>query len=223
MDSIDGANGMDNMDTIEYDQPQPGGAAGRPRRPKWTGRTKRVVTSVAASTVLLGSGAAAGVALTGGASASTSGTTPGMTASSTGTTTAASVAVGRCAKLAQRLQSHGHPLAATRLLTFCKSPLLRLALVGGEHGEVTFQTAAGPKTIAVERGTVKAISSSAITVQAKDGTTWTWEFTTDTAVREDHQKVSQTSLSTGEMVLVAGPVVNGVRDVRLIRVRDDAK
>lgn len=223
MDSIDGTNGMDSMDTIEFDQPDAGGAADRSRGPRWTGRTKRVVTSVAASTVLLGSGAAIGVALTGGASASTSGTTPGMTANSTGTTTAASVAVGRCAKLAQRLQSHDHPLAATRLLTFCKNPLLRLALVGGEHGEVTFQTAAGPKTIAVERGTVQAISSSGITVQAKDGTTWTWEFTPNTAVRKDHQKVSQNSLSTGEMVLVAGPVVGGVRDVRLIRVRDDAR
>jgi hypothetical protein len=224
MDGNDGTNGADNMDTIQYDQPEPGSGAGGSGAPdpagasgpaKRSGRTRRVVTSVAASAVLLGGGAAIGVALTGGASAST-----GTTAANTSATTAAgSAAAGRCAKLAERLQSHGYQVAATRLLAFCKNPLLRLALVGGEHGEVTFQTTAGPKTIAVERGTIQSVSSSGITVQAKDGTTWTWDFATNTVVREARQAVGRDKLTTGETVLVAGPVVNGAHDARLIRIR----
>jgi hypothetical protein len=228
MESTDGKNGMDSMDTIQFDQPEPGSNAGASGTPdptgavgpaKRSGRTRRVVTSVAASAVLLGSGAAIGVALTGGASASTGNASPG-TASAAATSTAVSSAASRCAKLSQRLRSHGQPVTATRLRAFCRSPLARLALVGGAHGEVTFQTKAGPKTIAVERGTIQTISSSGITVLAKDGTTWTWDFTTSTVVREDRQAVGRDKLSTGEAVLVAGPVVSGVHDARLIRIRD---
>ncbi len=173
------------------------------------------MTSVAASTVLLGSGAAIGVALTGGASASTAGTSPGTAASSSAATTAAA---GRCAKLAERLTANGNKVAASRLQLFCKSPLVRLALVGGAHGEVTFQTKAGPKTIAVERGTIQSVSNAGITVVAKDGTTWAWDFVSSTVVRDDKQAVSRNQLSNGETVLVLGQVVGGVHDARLIRV-----
>lgn len=228
MDSIDGTNddgpnGMDNMDTIEFDRHEPANGAPNPVGPsgraRWSGRTKRIVTSVAASTVLLGSGAAAGVALTGGASASTGGTSPGTASNSAATTTAASALAGRCARQAQRLQSNEHPVAATRLRALCRDPLRRLLLVAGEHGVVTFQTKAGPKTIAFERGTIQAVSSSDMTVQAKDGTTWTWDFTTSTAVREAHEAVGRDKLSTGETVFVAGQVVSGVNDARFIRIR----
>jgi hypothetical protein len=227
MDSMDGTNGMDNMDTIEFSEPgDPGGPAssGAPDpargsgRAKWSGKTKRIVTSVAASTVLLGSGAAIGVALTGGASASTAGTSPGTAASSSAATPAGSAAAGRCAKLVERLTANDHKVAASRLRAFCKSPLVRLALVGGAHGEVTFQTKAGPKTIAVERGTIQSVSDAGITVLAKDGTTWAWDFVASTVVRDDKQAVGRNQLSNGETVLVLGQVVGGVHDARLIRV-----
>jgi hypothetical protein len=91
--------------------------------------------------------------------------------------------------------------------------------VGGEHGEVTFQTKAGPQTIAFERGTIQAVSSSAITVLAKDGTTWSWDVTSSTKLREGAHKVTTANLSTGEQVLVAGPLVNGTHDAKLIRIR----
>ena len=225
MDSTEGTHGMDNMDTIQFDQPDsgggasPGGAPG-PRRARWSGRTKRVVSTVAASTLLLGGGAAIGVALTGGASAATGGTSPGTgsNAAATTTTAATSSLAGKCARLAQRLQNHGHKAAATQIRFLCRDPLRRLVLVGGEHGEVTFQTKAGPKTIAIERGTIQSVSASGITVQAKDGTTWTWDYLTNTTVRDARQTVSRTSLTTGESVLVAGLVVSGVHDARLIRV-----
>jgi hypothetical protein len=228
MDSMDGKNGMDNMDnTVEFAQPEdtggaaasgtPGPAGGRGRA-KWSSRTKRIATTVAVSTVLLGSGAAIGVALTGGASASTGGTSPAATSTSA-TTTATSSRAGRCADLVERLAANSHPVAAKRLGRFCRSALLRLALVGGEHGEVTFQTKAGPKTIAVERGTVQDASSANITVVAKDGTTWTWDFVSNTVVRENRQVVGRNTLSNGQTVLVLGQVTGGVYDARLIRVR----
>jgi hypothetical protein len=219
---------MDSNNTIEFEQPHPRGEStpdplGSPSPATRSGRTRRVLTSIAASAVLLGGGAAIGVALTGGASAST-GTGSASTAS-TGTalasvtTTAGSTATGRCAKLAQRLHSHGHPVAATRLLAFCRNPLLRLALVGGAHGEVTFQTKNGPKTIAVERGTIQSVTGSGITVLAKDGTTWTWDFVSNTVVREGGQTVATNKLANGETVLVGGPVAGGVHDARVIRIR----
>jgi hypothetical protein len=84
---------------------------------------------------------------------------------------------------------------------------------------VTFQTKTGPKTIAVERGTIQSASSSAITVLAKDGTTWTWDLTSSTVVREAGSVVTRDKLSTGEQVLVGGQVVSGVNDARLIRIQ----
>ena len=190
------------------------------------------MTSVAVAVVLLGSGAGIGVALTGGASASTggpsspsgspasaSGASGNTSANGSATTTAASAAAARCAKLEQRLRSNGHPKAANRIQAFCRRPLLRLRLVGGEHGEVTFQTKAGPKTIAIERGTIQAVSSSNMTVVAKDGTTWTWDFTSSTKVRDAGKTVPSTNLSTGELVFVGGPVVSGVYDARVVRIR----
>jgi hypothetical protein len=229
------SNGMDSMDTIEFNQPEPAGVAGsdpasgrarwlgRPRWPgraKWSGRTRRVVTTVAASAVLLGSGAWIGMALTGGASASTANSqNVGSGTGSAATIAADTSAVGRCADLVQALRNHDRLRAAKGVQAFCRHRLLRLALVGGEHGEVTFQTKAGPKTIAFERGTIQAVSSSAITVLAKDGTTWSWDLTMNTKLGKAGQQATTASLSTGELVLVVGPVVNGTHDARLIRIR----
>jgi len=219
---------MDNMDTTQFDPIDPASTPAPARR--WSGRTRRVVTSVAVGAVLLGSGAGIGVALTGGASASTggpsspsgspasaSGAAANTSASGSATTTAA--AATRCAKLEQRLRGNDHPKAANLVQAFCRSPLLRLRLVGGEHGEVTFQTKAGPKTVAIERGTIQAVTSSNMTVVAKDGTTWTWDFTTSTKVRDAGKTVPTTNLSTGELVFVGGQVASGVYDARMVQIR----
>ncbi len=206
---------MDNMDTTRFEPIYPASPA--PGATRRSGRTRRILTSVAAGAVLLGSGAGIGFAMTGGASASTGGSS--NSASATGSTAATAVyssAAARCAKLEQRLRSSGHPTVASRLQALCLNPLLRLALVGGEHGEVTFQTKAGPKTIAFERGTVQAVSSSAITVVAKDGTTWTWDLLSNTKMRDLPQTTASANLSTGELVIVLGQEVNGVHDARLI-------
>ena len=203
------ASGMDteNLTPVQSD----------PERPR-TGRTKRIAITVAASTILLGSGAAIGMALTGGASASSTGSPTASTsasASSAPTTTRA----GKCLKIAGALLSSGHSKAAGHVVAFCRRPLLRLALAGGEYGQVTFKGQSSPQTIAFERGTVESVSSTAVTVTAPDGTTWTWDLTSGTKVRSNGSAVPESELTSGNLVLVGGPVVDGVRDARLVRIR----
>ena len=192
-----------------------------PTAPRRSGRAKRVVTTIAASAVLLGSGAAIGIALTGGASASTgAAATAGSSASADSPTAGrpSSIGAGRCAKIAAKLRLSGHPAAAMRLHALCIEPLLRLALVGGEYGQVTFKDKTRQKTIAFERGTVESVTGSAIAVKAPDGTTWTWDLTASTTIHAAGRHTAQAKLATGDRVFVGGPVVNGVRDARLIRI-----
>ncbi len=190
--------------------------AGQPAAAR-SGRAKRVVTSVAASAILLGSGAAIGIALTGGASAATGPAANGS----------ASAPAGRCARLVHNLRSHpsvarSHPALVMRLRAFCGNPLLRLAAVGGEHGQVTFQGKTGTKTVAFERGTVESVSGSAFTVRAPDGTTWNWKLIASTAMRQDGQTLTKPTVSSGELVFVEGLVANGVNEARLIQARTAA-
>jgi hypothetical protein len=197
--------------------PHPGG---QQRRPRWSGRTRRIVTTSAVSAVLLASGTAIGVALTGGASAAVS------PASSMTTTTTASPSPGttsgtkasRCASIVNQALNSNHDRLARALHAFCTRPLVRLAMVGGEHGTVTFGGKAGPRTFAFERGTVMSDTGSAITVTAADGTTWTWEITSSTVVRQAGSKVAASAISAGEKVFVGGTIVNGANDARLIRI-----
>jgi hypothetical protein len=84
------------------------------------------------------------------------------------------------------------------------------------HGEFTFETKTGPRTLAYERGVIESVSGSNVVVQAKDGTTWTWVLQSNTVIREHHEKTSTSALSNGEHVFAGGPVVNGGYDARLI-------
>jgi hypothetical protein len=182
--------------------------------PRRFGGAKRVAATIAASAVLLGSGAAIGIAVTGGASASTGGSA--SAASSTARHRAGIAA--KCAKIAAELSDSGHPVAAKRLHAFCTMPLVRLMLVGGEYGQVTFKGKTGPRTIAFERGTVESVAGSAITVEAPDGTAFTWDLTASTIVRAAGQGTVQAKPADGDRVLVGGLLANGVRDARLIRI-----
>jgi hypothetical protein len=193
----------------------PAGQGAVPAAAPGSGRSRRVAATIAASAVLLASGAAIGIALTGGASAS-AGTS--ASAGSPAAVAASSLAAVRCAKIAAKLRASGHPAAAMRLRALCTEPLLRLALVGGEHGQVTFKGKTSPKTLAFERGTVESVTGSAVTVKAPDGTTWTWDLTASTTFRAAGQDSGQARLATGDRVFVGGPVVSGARDARLIRI-----
>jgi hypothetical protein len=186
-------------------------------------RTRRIVMSAVASLALLGAGAAIGVTLTGGASAATGGSQNVSATSAASAAAAASAAtaspMARCDQLARVLRRSGHPKAGRRVGALCNNALLRLALVGGIHGEVTFEAKSGPKTLAFERGTIESVTSAAIVVTAADGTTWTWDLLPSTVIRSAGHQVTAKRLADGEQVIVAGPVTSGVNDARLIRIR----
>jgi hypothetical protein len=210
-------------DTMDFGQGNQGGQ-GRP--PRWSGRTKRIVTASAAAAVLFGTGTAIGVAVTGGAAASTTAppvdtatnapaATP-STSTSTSAGTSTGTATSRCTKLVEELVVGNHLKLATRLHALCTHPLLRLALVGGEHGTVTFNSKSGPVTAVFERGTVESDSGSVITVTAQDGTTWSWDLVTNAVVRQNGQAAT---VATGDQVFVVGTQASGVNNARLIRIR----
>ena len=84
------------------------------------------------------------------------------------------------------------------------------------YGEVAFRGKDGAtRTLAFERGVVTSAGSDLV-VKAANGTTWTWQYTSSTVVRKGGVKVSRSGLYSDEHVLLAGPVVSGVRDARLI-------
>jgi hypothetical protein len=86
----------------------------------------------------------------------------------------------------------------------------------------TFRTAAGTRTVAYERGTVVSDGGSSVVVRAADGTAQTWRLVSDTVIRRDGSRVGASALAAGQSVFVAGPVVSGVRDVRLAVIRPAA-
>ncbi|HXW47337.1 MAG TPA: hypothetical protein VEL03_21260 [Streptosporangiaceae bacterium] len=156
------------------------------------------------------------MASTGGASAAT-GSDTGTSASST--TMASATAARPCVQIANELRATGHPVAARRVRAICRARALGFILARGIHGEVTYKAKSGFATVAFERGTVESASPSAVTVQAADGTTWTWDIVGNTVVRESGHKVAEDTLAQGDTVLVVGKIVDGAYDARLIRIR----
>jgi hypothetical protein len=136
-----------------------------------------------------------------------------------------------CRRLARRLHATAHPRAAHRVRAACRAGRraarragrARLRpLVRGIHGQFTYRTKHGVKTLAFERGTIQQVAGTDVTVRAPDGTTWTWHVVGDTVVRQDRAKVGPASLTAGQRVFVGGPVVSGVDDARLIVIRPAA-
>ena len=96
------------------------------------------------------------------------------------------------------------------------SAIARLRRLGGMYGEVAFRGKDGTtRTLAFERGVVTSADGDLV-VKAANGTTWTWQYTVSTVVRKGGSKVSRSELSSGAHVLLAGPVVSGARDARLV-------
>lgn len=215
---------------------QPDGQPGRPGQAASSARPRRrhslatrLGVGIAAVAVLVGGGAAAGVALTSSSpaaaatgQASTLSTVLSSASSPTGADLAAASpaapakAAGACARAVRALRSGGHPRAARLVAARCRDRLLRLRILGGIHGQFTFETKKGAKTLAYERGVIQSISSGTVVVRAADGTTWTWAVVTDSVVREGGNRTDSGALAVGQRVFVGGPVVSGANDIRLI-------
>ncbi len=208
--------------------PQPAAARGD--------RLRRWGIGAAAATVLVLGGGAAAAALSGGspsAPGSSGAPTTAMSAllsASSGSASGASSGAAsgpaaahraRCLQRAKRLRSDGHPLAAGFVLRRCARGA-RLRLLGGIHGQITFESKKGPRTVDFERGTISSVSGSSVVVSAADGTTWTWGLVGNTVVRQDHKKAAASALSAGQRVFVGGPMSGTARDARLIVIRPAA-
>jgi hypothetical protein len=175
-------------------------------------------------------GAAAVAALAGGgtAIALAAGGTPAHAASqdirlsSQDLASQAAGPAGRCLQLAERLRANGRPQAARHVAAICVRLRIARLVLHTIHGQFTVETRHGPRTIAVEQGLVESVGGGAITVKAKDGTTWTWDLVGNTVVRQHGSKVAASTLAHGQRVFVAGPVVSGVNDARLIVIRPAA-
>ena len=130
-------------------------------------------------------------------------------------------------KAARAARQAGHPAvaraarkAAGPRCRWLRRRIVRVALLRGIDGQFTFRGKGGTiRTLAFERGVVQSVSGSNIVVSAADGTTWTWDLVSNTVVREDGSKTSQSALATGEPVWVGGPVLSGVKDARLVVIR----
>jgi hypothetical protein len=123
-----------------------------------------------------------------------------------------------CLSRAAKLRAAGHRIAARDALRRCH-PLRRIRALRGIHGQFTFETKSGPRTVAYQRGVIGSVTSTGVVVQAKDNTTWTWDLKSDTVVRENGSRASTSALSDGERVFVAGPVASGTYDARVIVIR----
>jgi hypothetical protein len=124
-----------------------------------------------------------------------------------------------CLRRAATLRAAGRSSAARLALWRCGRRLRRIRALGGLHGQFTFETKTGPRTIAYERGLIRSVSGADVVVQAKDGTTWTWVIGSSTVIREKGKRVAASALSDGQKVFAGGPVVSGAYDARLIVIR----
>jgi ABC-type glycerol-3-phosphate transport system substrate-binding protein len=79
------------------------------------------------------------------------------------------------------------------------------------HGEITVQGKDGPRTVLVQRGTVKATAAGTVTVMSSDGFERTWTLGAQAKVR-----TKKGELKTTAQVGVAGREENGKPVARLV-------
>jgi hypothetical protein len=179
----------------------PGQGGGKSARRSWS-RGKRAAALLGVCAVA-GGGAFAVTQAAGGQTATTA-TTTGFQAG-----TSASI-TGQASTLSSALSVKG------------VGRLARLRRLGGMYGQYTFVTKTGSHTLAFERGTITSVSSSDVVIRAANGTSWTWDLTSTSVVREDGKKPAENTLAGGQLVFTAGPVTNGARDARVIVIRKAA-
>ena len=173
-------------------EPSGGGPFGRGRRRRWTAGL--LIAAVAAG------GGALAVAEATGSPASSAETPISLSASS-----ATQDASTQAAALSAVLGGHGR--------------LARLRRIGGMYGQFTDETKQGARTLAFERGTIASVTGGDVVVRAHDGTTWVWDLTGTSVVRDDGKRTTESALAAGQQVFAGGPVTGGTRDARLIVIR----
>ena len=90
------------------------------------------------------------------------------------------------------------------------------------YGQFTFETKQGARTLAFERGTITGVAKGDVVVRAQDGTTWVWDLTGTSVVRDDGKRATESALATGQLVFAGGPVAGGARNAQLIVIRKAA-
>jgi hypothetical protein len=193
----------------------------QPGQPPRGGRGRGRIAAVIVACSVVAGGA---FAVTEAVSGSTPSLTPAASTTVTsGPTGQAAVLNGVLADAASGTPAASTPATKAAAVRRLGRALVRLRLLGGIHGEYTFETKSGARTLAFERGTVLSVVGSDVTVRATDGTTWTWVLTSTSIVREDGSRTSAKSLAAGQLVFAAGPVTGTTRDARLIVIRTAAK
>ena len=84
------------------------------------------------------------------------------------------------------------------------------------HGETVVQTKDGVKTVAFQRGTVTAISTTSVTVKSTDGFSQTWTIGDKLHVIQHRKTVQPSDVKQGAEIGIAGPKENGTATARLI-------
>jgi hypothetical protein len=203
MNNPDNGIGAGAWPTAPYSVPgPPAGGPGRNRGNGTWSRGKRAAALLAVAAVV-GGGA---FAVTQATTSSPAATQAADTATGTQAGTSASL-TGQAAALSSALSGTG----AVRLA--------RLRRLSGMYGQYTYETKSGSHTLAYERGTITSVSSGDVVVRAANGTSWTWDLTGTSVVRENGKKETASTLATGQTVLAGGPVTGGARDARLVVIR----
>ncbi|MFG2037917.1 hypothetical protein [Dactylosporangium sp. NPDC048998] len=99
-------------------------------------------------------------------------------------------------------------------------------LKGVEHGEGIIQTKRGPVHVAMQQGTITAISGSSVTVKSADGWTKTWTLANNVRVYELRHTLQPSALTTGAMIAIGGTTsgagTNETYTGRIVRLHEHA-
>ena len=88
----------------------------------------------------------------------------------------------------------------------------------GIHGQITVKNRTSGQYVTREwqRGQVSAVSGTMVTVKSADGTTWTWTTAGTTRVTRDGKTITESTLQSGDKVLVVGKQAGTANDATRI-------
>jgi hypothetical protein len=84
------------------------------------------------------------------------------------------------------------------------------------HGSTVVKTKSGTETIAVQRGSVTAVTSTSVTVKSSDGFSQTWTLGDKLTVVKNKAKAAPSDIKQGAAVGLAGTQTGNTTTARLI-------